>query len=88
MRLTCPFCGDRDAGEFSCFGEETAPRPDPDLADAQAAFVDYVYLRDNPAGPNKELWYHGQGCRQWLRVVRDTKTHEFIEISFAAGDAK
>ena len=36
---------------------------------------DYVYLRDNPAGPHRELWYHAGGCRAWLIVGRDTRTH-------------
>ncbi|MEI9963333.1 MAG: 2Fe-2S iron-sulfur cluster-binding protein [Caulobacteraceae bacterium] len=48
MRLTCPFCGDRDAEEFSILGEAAPPRPDPGAPDAEARFVDYVYLRDKP----------------------------------------
>lgn len=88
MRLTCPFCGDRDVGEFSCFGEHPGDRPDPAHTDAQKLFTDYVYLRNNPAGPSKELWYHGQGCRQWLQIVRDTKTHEFISVELVAGSAQ
>ncbi len=38
--------------------------------------TDYVYLRDNPAGAHRELWYHGAGCRSWLVVARDTRTHQ------------
>ena len=30
--------------------------------------MNYVYLRDNPAGPTRELWYHAAGCRAWLVV--------------------
>jgi len=85
MRINCPYCGNRDVAEFSSMGEETVRRPDPEQADAQTAFVDYVYLRENPAGPNKELWYHGQGCRQWLRVNRNTLSHEILSVSLAAG---
>ena len=30
-----------------------------------------------------ELWYHGGGCRSWLRVVRDTRTHEIESVALA-----
>jgi len=40
------------------------------------AWVAYVYLRDNPAGPHEEYWLHAAGCRRWLRIRRDTLTHE------------
>ena len=84
MRLTCPFCGERDAEEFAVLGEALPPRPDPAAADAEARFADYVYLRDNPAGPHREHWYHASGCRRWLVVVRDTRTHEVLSTALAA----
>ncbi len=59
-------------------------RPDPDAPDAHAAFFDYVYLRDNPAGPLAELWYHRAGCRSWLVVERDTRTHAIASAALAA----
>jgi sarcosine oxidase subunit delta len=31
-----------------------------------------------------ELWYHGFGCRSWLRVKRDTRTHEILGVEYAA----
>ena len=46
-------------------------------------FFDAVYLRDNPAGPHFELWYHGSGCRSWLRVHRNTLTHEILGVALA-----
>ena len=75
MRIPCPFCGDRDVHDFAYHGDATLTRPDPTQADAREAFHDYVYLRDNPAGPHEELWYHASGCRSWIRVQRDTRTH-------------
>ena len=87
MRIHCPFCGERDSGEFSVFGEASVPRPDPAAADASSQFFDAVYLRHNPAGRHEELWYHGFGCRSWLRVTRDTRTHEIFDVRFAAEDA-
>jgi heterotetrameric sarcosine oxidase delta subunit len=76
MRIPCPFCGPRDANEFSYLGDANATRPDPDAPGADSRFFDATYLRDNPSGPHRELWYHGLGCRSWLEVERNTRTHE------------
>jgi heterotetrameric sarcosine oxidase delta subunit len=83
MRIPCPFCGERDAREFTYLGDATVTRPDPAAPEAERRFFDYVYLRDNPAGPHRELWYHAQGCRSWLKVERDTRTHRVTGASFA-----
>ena len=80
MRLTCPLCGPRDVREFACRGSaKLMARPAPDAG--ADAFHDYLNLRDNPAGPNPELWQHAWGCRAWLRVVRDTRTHAVVEVA-------
>ena len=84
MRIACPFCGERDVSEFSYLGDAAAARPDPTGAEADRRFFAAVYLRDNPAGPHDELWYHGFGCRSWLRVRRDTRNHEILAVSYAA----
>jgi sarcosine oxidase subunit delta len=84
MRLVCPYCGERDAEEFTVLGSVAGARPDPEAPDAAAAFNAYVHLRDNPAGPNLEHWYHSAGCRSWLVVRRDTRTHEILDTSLAA----
>ena len=78
MRIPCPFCGDRDAGEFVYRGDASPTRPE-----ADEDFYAYVYLRDNPAGPMREHWYHAQGCRNWLTVVRDTTSHEIFAAAFS-----
>lgn len=84
MLIPCPYCGARDAQEFSYRGDATLTRPDPAAPDAADTFHDYVYLRDNPAGPHRELWYHAAGCRRWIEAARDTRTHEISGASFAA----
>ena len=33
----------------------------------------------------EELWYHGGGCRAWLKVRRNTVTHEIFSVEAAAG---
>ncbi len=78
MKLPCPFCGTRDAREFSYLGDATLTRPE-----TAEAMADYVYLRDNPAGPHRELWYHAQGCRSWLVVERNTLDHSIAGARLA-----
>ena len=76
MRLPCPFCGERGIEEFAYIGDAGRVRPSNDTG--PAAWVDYVYLRDNPAGPHREFWYHASGCRQVLTIERDTRTHAIL----------
>jgi sarcosine oxidase subunit delta len=85
MRIPCPFCGSRDAAEFSFLGDASVTRPDATApgADSDAAMYDYVYLRDNPAGALKEYWYHSAGCHSWLVVERDTRTHRITRAFMA-----
>lgn len=45
-----------------------------------ATWHDYVYLRDNPAGLHRELWQHTGGCRIWLVVTRNTRSHEIASV--------
>lgn len=84
MRIQCPFCGERDLSEFAYHGAASFQRPNPDAADADVNFYEAVYLRDNPAGPHNELWYHAGGCRSWLTVRRDTRTHEILAVNYPA----
>jgi methylglutamate dehydrogenase subunit B len=92
MRISCPYCGARDLSEFSYLGDASPRRPHFEAVDGGAsaagvedAFFDYVYMRDNPAGPIDEHWYHGGGCRSWLVVTRDTRTHEIASVLAASG---
>jgi heterotetrameric sarcosine oxidase delta subunit len=86
MRILCPHCGLRDVREFTSLGDAAPQRPDPNTADAADRFNAYVYLRDNPAGAHRELWYHGAGCQAWLAVERDTRTHVIAGVrSYKAG---
>ena len=82
MRIACPFCGERDGDEFQIMGETAGPRPH--AAGTEDEFFEYVYLRDNVAGAHDEYWYHGAGCRRWLIVTRDTRTHALIAAKLAA----
>jgi heterotetrameric sarcosine oxidase delta subunit len=79
MRINCPICGERDSREFHYRGAaKLMDRPAGDAG--EAAFFDYVYIRENPAGRNRELWFHEMGCRAWLVAERDTVSHEFHSV--------
>ena len=80
MRIQCPHCGLRSHEEFVYEGDATRQRPDATAADVTTAFQDYVYLRDNPAGLHRELWFHAAGCHAWLVVARDTRTHAIHSV--------
>lgn len=83
FRLTCPHCGPRDAVEFSYGGDATVAMPPLD-ADEETWFK-AVYHRDNPRGPHLEYWHHVAGCRQWIRIRRDTLTHAVLAYGPATG---
>lgn len=88
MRIRCPFCGERDVSEFTYLGDAEVKRPAPGTPQVETRFFEAVYLRDNPAGPHDELWYHTSGCRTWLRVRRDTLTHEILNVQFARSELR
>jgi methylglutamate dehydrogenase subunit B len=77
MRIPCPYCGERDAEEFSIQGEVAGRRPE---GGDMAAFHAYVHLRANEYGPTREYWYHANGCRRWLIVARDTRDHSILGV--------
>ena len=84
MIIHHPLLGPRDAKEFTYLGDASLiNRPDGSAADAADRFYDYVYLRDNPAGAHRELWYHEHGDQSWLVVTRNTVTHEVLEVELA-----
>ena len=89
MIIKHPLLGPRDSAEFVYLGDATLiDRPDPNVEDAADRFYEYGYLRDNPVGEHKELWYHEQGDRSWLVVTRNTLTHEITAVELARDVAK
>lgn len=84
MRINCPMCGSRERREFYYQGAALA-RPAPDAG--EAAWEDYMHLRDNPAGETRDMWYHEGGCGAWIIVTRNTVTHEVVATALAS-DAK
>ena len=87
MRIKCPFCGERDSSEFSYSGAADGGQRVFDGSETLERVFEDVYIRENPAGVHKELWYHGFGCRSWVQVARDTRTHEVIAAEMAVDAA-
>ena len=82
MIIPHPLLGSRDVSEFTYLGDaRLMDRPSPE--DGLEAMHDYLYLRDNPAGTHRELWYHTHGDRSWLVVTRDTVTQEITKVELA-----
>lgn len=82
MRIRCTYCGERGHEEFAYLGDATLSRPAVDraLPAPDDGWHGYVYLRDNPSGPHRELWQHAGGCRAWLVITRDTRTHAILAV--------
>ncbi|MGB0960147.1 MAG: sarcosine oxidase subunit delta [Halocynthiibacter sp.] len=89
MIINHPLLGPRDAQEFTYLGDASLiNRPDWQAEDAAAQFSEYLYLRENPAGTHRELWFHEQGDRSWLVVTRNTVTHEISTVELARDVAR
>ena len=84
MLINHPHLGPRDAAEFVYLGDASLiNRPDWQSENASDEFYEYLYLRDNPAGETRELWFHEQGDRSWLVVTRNTLTHKITKVELA-----
>jgi sarcosine oxidase subunit delta len=83
LLIPCPLCGPRALAEF------TFERPMESIVALDASpeeAMGRLYTRDNPRGLSWELWRHAYGCRAWLKLHRDTATHEIAEATlFEAG---
>lgn len=80
LRIPCPHCGLRPETEFVYGGDANVDRPDPATA-TDAEWAAYIYLRNNPKGPHRELWLHSAGCHTWLTVERDMVTHALGKVT-------
>ena len=89
MIINHPLLGPRDSAEFSYLGDaKMIERPDWESETAAQEFYEYAYLRDNPAGIHRELWFHEGGDRSYLVVTRNTVTHEISNVELARDVAR
>ncbi len=76
--ITGPICGKRDGYEFRFGGEERGPKPDKKELTPRE-WCDYVHMRSNVGGVQKEWWYHRDGCGSWFTACRDTLTNQEVD---------
>jgi heterotetrameric sarcosine oxidase delta subunit len=82
--LRCPNCGERDVYEFR-FGGEINPRPSVSASPSEKQWSEYIYMRKNLAGVEKEWWYHRLGCKKWFLAFRDTRNNTVVK-TFLQGE--
>ena len=75
LYINCPHCGMRSQNEFSYGGDASVKRPELNKEVSDQEWDDFVYNRKSLRGKHLELWQHISGCRQWIKVERDTATH-------------
>jgi sarcosine oxidase subunit delta len=76
--LECPNCGQRNVQEFR-YGGEYNPRPKRPLETSDVEWADYVHMRANKWGVQKEWWYHRAGCQLWFLAERHTRSNEVMK---------
>ncbi|WP_084801212.1 sarcosine oxidase subunit delta [Bradyrhizobium sp. Tv2a-2] len=86
LLIHCPYCGARAQDEFHYRGDANVERPAPHAG--QKAFYDFVYARDNPRGWHVEWWHHYAGCRRWVKIERNTVTHEIRTVKGPTQDTR
>ena len=79
LYIFCPHCGLRSQNEFAYGGDGSVKRPTLDKEVSDKEWDNFVYNRKSPRGKHVELWHHISGCRQWIKVQRDTVTHEIFK---------
>ena len=75
MRIPCPYCGERDAQEFAYLGDAERVRRPSRAARGARTWLDYVYLRDNPAGAASRIVVSRGRLPRLAHRERDTRTH-------------
>lgn len=76
--ITCPVCGRRSVHEFRFGAEDRGDRPFGERT-TEAERYTHVHLRSNEAGPQKEWWYHRDGCETWFTIWRDTRIDREVD---------
>ena len=68
----------RDHSEFSYGGDASVEYPALDALESE--WLEAVFQRENLDGVVLETWQHLQGCRMWIVVERDTRTHSIHSV--------
>jgi len=80
LLIDCPWCGPRQDSEFTYGGQSDIARPAAPEAASDADWAQYLFMRTNARGLQREQWLHAAGCRQWFNVERDTVTYRISRV--------
>jgi len=73
LLIHCPFCDeDRPEVEFRYAGEAHIPRSPNPVAETDATWAEFLYMRTNPKGWHAERWNHVHGCGRFFNALRHT----------------
>lgn len=87
LLITCPHCGARPEIEFRYGGEAHVARPaDPSTLD-DAAWAEFLYMRENPKGWHAERWRHEHGCGRFFNAIRHTVSDRIV-VTYRAGQKR
>ena len=70
--IDCPNIGPRNASEFRFRGEFVERPPNPEDPTSDDAWTDFLYMRENKLGVQKEWWYH-RPSGTWFIAERHKK---------------
>jgi heterotetrameric sarcosine oxidase delta subunit len=74
IQLKCPHCGERNVQEFR-YGGEYNSRPKEPMMATNEEWTNYLFMRANKSGEQREWWYHRSGCQTWFLAERNTHTN-------------
>ncbi len=88
LLIRCPFCEEgRPEVEFRYAGEAHVARAADPMAETDAAWAEYLYLRTNPKGWHAERWQHVHGCGRFFNAIRHTVSDR-IAVTYKPGEAR
>ncbi len=77
LLIDCPHCGEHAQIEF-VYERTLDSIVTFDMPDEVA--VARLYARANPIGFDDELWRHAYGCRQWIVLRRNRRSHAIASV--------
>ena len=79
LYIPCPYCGARDETEFTYGGPSHVTRPA--LSSTDREWTRYLYHRANTKGLHHvSAGFYSYGCGRWFNVLRDTTTHDILDV--------
>ncbi|MCY4540950.1 MAG: sarcosine oxidase subunit delta [Rhodobacteraceae bacterium] len=74
--IECPFCGSRDEREFDYGGLAKPPRGRIAEVASDREWLDYLLIAEEQGEIAEEYWWHVRGCGEWIKIRRNTLTHD------------